>query len=309
MQAQDKKAPKRKASSPPTEPGRAHTAAVAGKKRAVVSATRETAGAKSATRGTKASTRIAERPAQKAAPVCERARGERPKTGAAKASTAITAAHAHGSRHAFLRTLTLFARGSTQGRAVAVRDDRTPGNPTVAAPNRPPNTHVQGAPTKRRTALPGGLLQALVARVATVPRLWPQAAPRSADEERRELQRERWRNEAAQRRRREAAAEGTHSRHDRGRLYEEQKGRCYYLDEPLGSDAQLDHFIPLARGGSDGPDNLVLSCPLCNRRKAAKMPWEFMPERFAPRAASLNVRAGPAATTHEDGAERDAPPR
>lgn len=33
----------------------------------------------------------------------------------------------------------------------------------------------------------------------------------------------------------------------------------------------IDHVIPLARGGSDDPDNLALACFHCNRRKADKL--------------------------------------
>lgn len=33
----------------------------------------------------------------------------------------------------------------------------------------------------------------------------------------------------------------------------------------------VDHVIPLARGGSDDPDNLALACFHCNRRKADKL--------------------------------------
>ena len=33
----------------------------------------------------------------------------------------------------------------------------------------------------------------------------------------------------------------------------------------------IDHVIPLARGGSDDPDNLALACFHCNRRKGNKL--------------------------------------
>jgi 5-methylcytosine-specific restriction endonuclease McrA len=35
------------------------------------------------------------------------------------------------------------------------------------------------------------------------------------------------------------------------------------------------------RGGSNWPDNLVLSCQPCNGSKGAKMPWDWQPSRFA----------------------------
>ena len=49
-------------------------------------------------------------------------------------------------------------------------------------------------------------------------------------------------------------------------------GVCYYC----GSDwTQIDHVIPLARGGSDTLLNLVPSCARCNQRKGAKTAEEF----------------------------------
>jgi len=43
----------------------------------------------------------------------------------------------------------------------------------------------------------------------------------------------------------------------------------------LGGDYHVDHRVPIARGGSNGPENLVIACPDCNRRKNAQMPHEF----------------------------------
>ena len=50
-------------------------------------------------------------------------------------------------------------------------------------------------------------------------------------------------------------------------------GRCaYYLSEEalLGLIFEVDHIIPLAAGGESIIDNLCLSCPTCNRLKAAR---------------------------------------
>lgn len=64
-------------------------------------------------------------------------------------------------------------------------------------------------------------------------------------------------------------------------MYDQQGGCCFYCDTPIGDEFHIDHFIPLSRGGSNWPENLVLACPTCNLRKHAQMPWEFMPERFS----------------------------
>ena len=63
-----------------------------------------------------------------------------------------------------------------------------------------------------------------------------------------------------------------------------QKSACHYCGcklELFGPQKfQVDHFVPLSRGGSNFMNNLVLACPDCNRAKADKMPWEYRPARF-----------------------------
>lgn len=82
------------------------------------------------------------------------------------------------------------------------------------------------------------------------------------------------------RRARLVGATGSYTRDDvRGllRLY----GRtCFYCSTAL-TKFHVDHFVPLARGGSNAPENLRLSCPTCNYSKGARMPWEWMPDRFS----------------------------
>ena len=44
--------------------------------------------------------------------------------------------------------------------------------------------------------------------------------------------------------------------------------RCHYCDTLVTYDeVQIDHVVARARGGSDAPHNLVLSCPRCNNMK------------------------------------------
>lgn len=54
-----------------------------------------------------------------------------------------------------------------------------------------------------------------------------------------------------------------------------QQGRCYWCNQKYGSKFELDHIIPLARGGEHRPGNFALSCRRCNRSKGAKLPAEF----------------------------------
>jgi len=64
-----------------------------------------------------------------------------------------------------------------------------------------------------------------------------------------------------------------------------QKNLCHYCQcriEVHGPEKyQIDHFIPLSRGGSNHANNIVLACSGCNLGKGSKMPWEYRPAMFA----------------------------
>lgn len=61
----------------------------------------------------------------------------------------------------------------------------------------------------------------------------------------------------------------------RTRLIKTREHACHWCQVPLRADAkkgtpqaiELDHLIAVAAGGTDSDDNLVLSCPRCNRSK------------------------------------------
>jgi len=72
------------------------------------------------------------------------------------------------------------------------------------------------------------------------------------------------------------SAGGTHTREDIAAQHRRQRGRCYWCGESVGGTYHVDHVIPLSRGGSNGPENIVISCPTCNMMKGAKMPSEFV---------------------------------
>lgn len=74
----------------------------------------------------------------------------------------------------------------------------------------------------------------------------------------------------ANRRAREKAAPGSHTTADVLRQYEAQQGRCYYCGIELGLTYHEDHILPLRRGGSNWPENIVCACPDCNLRKGSK---------------------------------------
>lgn len=60
------------------------------------------------------------------------------------------------------------------------------------------------------------------------------------------------------------------------RLLVLQKGRCACCGESLDAGYNLDHIVPLARGGVNEDWNIQLLTPKCNSAKAAKDPVEYM---------------------------------
>jgi len=76
-----------------------------------------------------------------------------------------------------------------------------------------------------------------------------------------------------QHRRRHAV--GTFTAQDVELLHRSQRGKCWWCGKPLTNGYHIDHRIPLARGGSNAPENLCLACPSCNMSKGAKLPHEW----------------------------------
>lgn len=61
-------------------------------------------------------------------------------------------------------------------------------------------------------------------------------------------------------------------------LYDAQRKRCAVCRKALRKTYEIDHIVPLSRGGPHSIANLQLLCPPCNRSKGAKDPIEFMRE-------------------------------
>lgn len=68
---------------------------------------------------------------------------------------------------------------------------------------------------------------------------------------------------------------GSHTASEIREQYRRQGGRCHWCGDKAGLDYHVDHVIPVSKGGSNGPDNLVIACPTCNLRKGSKLPHEF----------------------------------
>lgn len=69
-------------------------------------------------------------------------------------------------------------------------------------------------------------------------------------------------------------------------IREQQRGRCAYCGTSIMDHYEVDHVIPLSKGGSNWPENIVLTCRRCNRRKSA-----MLPERWAAKQAMERRRA------------------
>jgi len=70
-------------------------------------------------------------------------------------------------------------------------------------------------------------------------------------------------------------AQGSHTATDIDCLYINQRGLCVYCGCKLNNKYHVDHVIPLSRGGSNNPDNLVLACAHCNTSKRDKLISEW----------------------------------
>lgn len=77
------------------------------------------------------------------------------------------------------------------------------------------------------------------------------------------------------------------SKSERKKIYEKCKGHCAYCGCKLEyKDMQIDHVIPLRRGGEDDIKNMLPACRSCNHYKATLTAEEFrdyvsrIPERL-----------------------------
>ncbi len=81
------------------------------------------------------------------------------------------------------------------------------------------------------------------------------------------------------RRARERCATGKFTLSDVDRqkaMQTDKRGRlCCWWCGCVISEYQIDHRIPLVKGGSNAPDNICLACPNCNRHKHDKLPHEW----------------------------------
>ena len=78
------------------------------------------------------------------------------------------------------------------------------------------------------------------------------------------------------RRARELHAAGSFTAADVSKILSAQNHRCFYCGTDITEHPSVDHYIPLARGGSNWPSNLVGACTDCNTRKGMMLPEDFI---------------------------------
>lgn len=67
-----------------------------------------------------------------------------------------------------------------------------------------------------------------------------------------------------------------------------QNDACAYCLAPLFGSGELDHVVPITKGGTHVRTNLVLACTPCNRRKSNKLGWRVVSPSVGPQAWLLN---------------------
>lgn len=78
------------------------------------------------------------------------------------------------------------------------------------------------------------------------------------------------------RRARKLASPGRITPLDIEQMWTDQAGRCAYCAGMLKLGYHIEHKVPLSRGGSNGAENICLSCKTCNHKKHARTDVEFL---------------------------------
>lgn len=74
-------------------------------------------------------------------------------------------------------------------------------------------------------------------------------------------------------------AEGKVTAADINRILKSQSSKCVYCKASLKDGYEVDHIIPISKGGSNWPTNIQCLCRNCNRTKSAKCPIAFANEK------------------------------
>lgn len=78
-----------------------------------------------------------------------------------------------------------------------------------------------------------------------------------------------------------ANAKGSYSARDVDLIRRFLGDRCAYCGVSLYGGGEIDHMIPLDKGGSHAPSNLTIACMPCNRAKGNRTPKEYLEYRLS----------------------------
>ena len=85
---------------------------------------------------------------------------------------------------------------------------------------------------------------------------------------------------SSKRRAKKRNAEGFYTNDDIEVQYRSQSGKCWHCGKQLKGKYEVDHLIPLDKGGTNWPNNIVCACRKCNRSKGAKLTIEWNGKLF-----------------------------
>lgn len=69
---------------------------------------------------------------------------------------------------------------------------------------------------------------------------------------------------------------GSFTKYDLKKIFISQMGKCACCDKDISSKYHIDHIKPLAKGGSNWPENIQLLSPACNLQKGTKTFRDFI---------------------------------
>lgn len=73
--------------------------------------------------------------------------------------------------------------------------------------------------------------------------------------------------------------QGIITKEDISAVYDRQAGLCIYCRRELNGKYDVDHIMPMSRGGLNTPENIVVCCHSCNASKGNRTLHEWIESR------------------------------
>ena len=74
----------------------------------------------------------------------------------------------------------------------------------------------------------------------------------------------------------ENESEGFYTEIDIDKIRDCLNDKCRYCGKTLNGGGEIEHLIPISRGGTNWPDNITISCHQCNKEKHGKTLSEYL---------------------------------